>query len=1144
MTEKTNYTQSQKNVINYRGKNMLVSASAGTGKTTVMIERIAALLSEGADVSEIVVVTFTNLAAAEMKSRLAVKLTEKARDRRIIDQLERLDGANISTLHSFCSELLRNYFYVADIDPSFTVLDGNDAAVLRENALSEVMIKYYIEQDDDFKRVYKIFTKSRREESFREVIFSVYNFSRCIENFGEWYCARRKNLTDFGEDNPFVKTLLADIRQSVAYYAECMQSLFERSKTEGLNFADVFAVNAERLRNINATSLQNALFDLCKLSLEKLPNRNVKTDFGADKAIEESIRTNYRELKDDVERYVKKYSELCRGESVENLWKETEQTARYLDKIVEITERFDAKYYELRKERGGLDFNDLEHLTLKLFNDDKTAKEIREKYKYVFVDEYQDTNPVQEAIIGALSKDGNLFMVGDVKQSIYGFRGCEPQIFVDKYARFKKGKCGRAEELNDNFRSNREILNFVNEVFSLLMTEDFGKVNYRRDAQLIGTAEPVLKTVSTKIDLAVVRQNEKREIDGLYDITAECLNGKTSQGALIAKRIREYVGTDYVDKNGLPKTIGYGDIVILMRSLTDKALEIYNALVTANIPVAASFKSEGYSSQEIKDVINLLRVIGNPYNDIYFVGVCLSPFGRFTESELGEIRLDTEGRIPFYSRIKKYRETGTNAVILQKIDSLMILLEHLRFYSYSASVCEVILEAIKSAETVPAKTETEYNGTDYLLYVQGLPNSGLRMRKLYAFIDGLKGAAYASCVDKFLAYLDESDEKSEEEGMGQTNAVRIMTMHASKGLEFPVVIVAGLETQFLFDNPAIMQNAELGLAMNYYDFNSRRVAKTVSYAACGAFNKTKQREEEMRLLYVALTRAKLALNLVGVVDEKQLGAIPKLPQKARSFMDWILYALKNKYRTADDVTADALEVNVFRDITDSAEQADESDLICEQESDERSVYESLNYEYRFGSQVNMPTKVVSSALDKEYIDATDQTEFTLRQNNSRTSIGTAYHKTLQYVDLDASREAIKETILSLINDGRIDECYSEQLDVELIYAALNNAALKNLIAQGTVYREKPFMLSVPFDEVSADKRFSDETILQGVIDLLIIGEGVAYVIDYKYTSRSDTAQDNYQAQLNSYKLAVRKICGIENVECYIMSIADGKLIKM
>ena len=1141
MSRKIDYTQSQKEVISFRGKDMLVSASAGTGKTTVMIERIASLIEEGVDVNEIVVVTFTNLAAAEMKARLATRLAKKRDNPRVFRQLEKLDTASICTLHSFCSELLRNYFYVVDIDPAFAILDDATVATLKRNALDELFAEYFSKDDDAFKRVYKIFSTNRKEDNFRQTLMRLYGFSRCLENFDEWYRAHRENFLNLSDTNVVVRTLLDDIAQMVKYVHSILLRLADNSRESNFAYTDSLEKSAERVAAIRLDNLENAVLDLGKFRFANMPNRA-----GQDlDEVERELLGRYATLKKVFGNFKEKYVSLFRGEktatqyfhceSLSTLWKETQATVHDVDKLVELVARFDELYFEEKKQRGGVDYDDLEHLCLQVLSDEATRQEIHSRYKLIFVDEYQDTNPIQEAIIKALSTPDNLFMVGDVKQSIYGFRGCEPSIFVDKYEHYKATQSGQVVELNDNFRSNKQILEFVNAVFDRVMTASFGKVDYKGTAELHGTNPPTLSAPSTQVDVVVKKEVEKSEIFELYDIRKDKQIGdEVTQGEIIAARIKEYVGKAYVGENGEPKRIDYGDIVILMRGMTERATDIYNTLVSKNIPVTANFKIDGLSTKEVRDVVNLFRAIDNPYNDVALVGACLSPFGRFSEAELGLIRLDTDGIVPFYERLQQYIEKGLNAETVSKIREFLDLLDALRFYSRSASVDEVALEVLQR--------------TNYHLYVQGLPNGALRIKKLYAFIDGVKGAAYAQSVDKFLSFVDETESNRAEEGLTQTNAVRIMTMHASKGLEFPVVFVAGVETEILFDRVSVERNVDLGVAIRYYDFDNMTKSDTLGFYACKLLNHNKQREEEMRLLYVAMTRAKFVLNLVVTLTEEELNAYPKLPSLARSHADWLLPAITDLHVSQRA----AAIMNLDKHVALPKAQADKKEqLLCKQltDNDVPAIEAKLGYVYGYINETQMPSKIVSSALDKEYVDSASaddeppQPDYVLSADSDRNFVGTAYHKLYQYLPLQPTLEQIAHTLNELVNSGKIEQRFAEQIDAQLVYDTLHSPQLLRLLEGGKVYHEIPFMLSVPFNEVAEGERFTDEVMLQGVIDLLVLREDSAVVIDFKYTSRSDNVKERYKAQLNSYRIAVERICGITDVETYVLSIADNKLIK-
>lgn len=1133
-----NYTPEQQNVIDFPRnnapmQNMLVSASAGTGKTTVMIERIARLISQGVNVDQIVVVTFTTLAAAEMKTRLIAKLSQLADSLPVREQLERIDNAYICTLHSFCSDVLRNYFYVVDIDPSFSILDGITAANLKKNAIDELFKEYFSSNDEEFLKLYKIYSTGRKEENFKQLILQLHEFSRNIPYFEKWYQDVRKTHLNKDNNGALMSVLVQDVTLSINHCKAQLQQIAQRCLAEGgTQIAQVCQANLDNLNKINMHDVQSLFNDFCKFDWQRLIPKGRKAYVAMeDVVIEEKIREDFKAVDEVFKKKREVYQKLFNNKTLDVMWQEMAQSVSLSDKLVEMVCKFENKFFTLKKRRGVVDFSDLEHLTLQVLRDDEASTAIKEKYKLVFVDEYQDTNPVQEEIVNALATDNNLFMVGDIKQSIYGFRGCDPTFFATKHRRYLQNDGGVAEQLNDNFRSNKDILDFVNLVFNQIMTEDLGQVDYRKNAQLKGQTERTLKQVpSVRINF-LPKNTFEEHINDYYDITKrnEFVN-VSAQSRAIADRIKSYVGMAYKDKDGNARRIQYGDIVILMRGMGNRATEIYNELVDHDIPVTAGFKLDGFASKEVREIVNLLRVIDNPYNDIYLVGVCLCGFGNLSETELADVRLNTSGRVPFFDRLCEYVQLYQNETS-QKIAYVLQLLDDLRFYSRGASVCEVVLKVIEQ--------------TNFDLYVQGLPNGALRLNKLNAFVDSLKGASYAESIDKFLYYIDETDEARTEQALASTNAVRIMTMHASKGLEFPIVILAGMETMFNFDSPNdlhyVLRSTDLGIATQHYDFDKMKRCETIGSFACNLYNKRKQREEEMRLLYVAMTRPKYVLDIFATADQKQLDRMPNQPQNANSNLDWLLYALKNTLPTLQ-CQSDSLSVEVVDEVltTTSVRQ----DLLCEQQTDVAEIMQKLNYAYPFYNQTTMPTKIVSSALDKQFFDDDESVTAPVIVQDDKNKVGTAYHTIYQFVDYNADIQQIQSTITQLVEQGKMDAQYASQLDVELIFQTLQNPTLKQILHSGKVYHEIPFMLYAPYDQLAKDKRFSDDVMLQGVIDLLVIGEGKATVVDFKYTSHSDKVAERYPYQIASYKLAVKDICGIDNVDAYVLSIADNKLIKM
>ncbi len=1105
--------ESRNRIIDYDGRNMLVSASAGTGKTTIMISRILSLIKKGLDVENLVVVTFTNLAAAEMKRRLSEKLSEESGSR-IVRQLEKLDNAAICTLHSFCGDLLRNYFYVADVDPSFAILDAKGASALQSEVLDDLTGEYFAADDEGFRRLYRIFAERRNEENFRKVITKLYEFSRCLPDFGEWYGRVRQHLVNYSDDNPMVRELVRYAAERAEPVAEACREAAEQLEVCGMSdcahdcrrFADEISRNGSAEQYLNS---------LMKADL-KLPAKNtlvVRKCANPELAVEtlDKLRVVLGER-----RKSNKFGFL-EGRSLSEAWRDNDASLQLTDKLAEVITRFDQKYFEAKKQRGAVDFNDLEHLALKVLRDPDASKDVHKRYEAVFVDEYQDTNPVQEEIISLLARGAKLFMVGDVKQSIYHFRGCDPTIFADKYSFYKQSGEGAVEELSVNFRTDNDILHFVNDVFSLLMTQRFGNVDYLNTSCIESEVNKNFSP-SVKITLVQAPTKEKQTPHGLYQIKQAEESVDVTQGEIIAEEIKRCVGKKY-RVNGEVKTIGYGDVAVLVRGLKGtKRSEIYRALVRHNIPVTGGANVNSLSSKEVRDVVNLLRVLDNPYNDVYVAGACLSPFGGFTHDEMAEIKLRTAAqKLPFYTRMQKC-VAGKNDELAKKTEKFLDFCDEMRFLSYSATVDEVILAVMRR--------------TNYHLYVQSYPNGAARIRNLYAFLDGLKGMPYAQSVERFLTFVDESEGTEEAGAIADTDAVRIMTMHASKGLEFPVVFLAQLESEFKIDSAPQKSSSELGLAMKAYDFEKMLKKTTPAYVACELINNRRQQEEEMRLLYVAMTRAKYMLHMVAAAGKDLRG---KKGAEARSHADWLLYAVTQKYGlNAHFITVrDAL----------SPDEVAQSRLLCSQTASEEQVLNDVNYRYPFREQTDMPMKLVSSALDRDYLD-TDSPWESVALSDEKTLLGTAYHKVLQYADYGGDQAHVRGIIDFLVAQQKITSETAAQLDVQKIFDVLHNPDLAKLMSNGKVYREISFMLKAPYDEVAKQRAYTDEVMLQGVIDLLIVSQNRATVVDFKYTSHRSGIEQRYRAQMASYRLAVSRIQKIPEVLSYVFSIEDNELLPV
>ncbi len=1116
-----NYTINQQRVIDSRASNLLVSASAGTGKTTVMVERIYQLIVGGeVDISNILVVTFTKLAAAEMKQRLMTKLLANSTNPIIADQLERIEQCSICTVHSFCSDIIRNYFYVVGVDPAYSIVDSITASKLQKQALDDTI--QHAEQDEAFTTLYDMLAQRRKDKLLRQVITKQYEFSVTLVDYQQWYGSIRQQYLTLGDsDNHLVQLLVEDINNSTAELAMQWAHYGDLFDSMGMEpFAQACYARRVELTS-NRTDIEQLIRWLALLELPPIPTMNESCfPAGIDY---KSIAGEVNDFKKKTNKVLDDYAGIFGKHSWQQLADITASNVVYTDKIVQLVGEFGDRYTQLKHNRGVVDFGDLEHLALQVLGDTEALQSIRNRYHMVFVDEYQDTNSVQDSIFSAVATNGKLFAVGDIKQSIYAFRGSDPTIFLGKYHVFGTMADSEVVELNKNFRSDDRILQFANLVFGHIMTERFGKVDYKGSAMLEGAMTCSSHVPAVCIDIVPTDNSSKQEADPLYDITQPTSLEDGGEGAVISQRIRSVVGSVLTKPDGTTHKIGYGDIAILCRAFNKRVQAVYDRLVQDNIPVQSSLSADLNKGKEIRDIVSLLRVLDNATDDISLVGVCKSSIGGIDEQMLADIKVATsDTKCHFVDRLQLYIDRFDDDISSLCV-RLLSLIDRLRLVSHSDTVHRVILELMDS--------------TDYHLHVMALPNGHLRTRQLYRFVDELVGKSYNQSVDKYLQFLDSQEENKTADTVVATNAVRMMTMHSSKGLEFPVVIIVDSAKQFKFDYDKLKCDPDVGLALDHYDFDSMTSNTTVGGYCTNLKQIISAKEQEMRILYVALTRAKYHLFVVAS-DSKLLETSATAVMSANSYAKWIMSAVN----AVDGVDCAQLgiEVTVWDNDMISPVTAG-GDLLCAQSTDD-SLPDSMNYVYPYSTDV--PSKVVSSMLDRAQLDSSEADTVVALATYDQTPllIGTAYHAVYEHIARHATVADIDSCISQLVAGGVVSADIASHVDSKLVYDTINNPQLAQLM-QGRVYREIPFMLNTDMSDITSSE--SGETvILQGIIDMLVVNGDSAVVIDYKYVNSTYKLAEKYRKQLHSYKLAVERITGISKVSCYILSIRDNKIFHI
>lgn len=1097
------FTEEQQRAIASRGK-VIVSASAGSGKTAVMIERLVTLIvEEGVKLDEVVAVTFTNKAAAQMKEKLRkailAKLADPALDERkkqhLKDQLYALPLADISTFHAFCARLVRTYFYALGerdgaeeggeenagkgeseaVDPAFRIVspDSAEGEEIAARALDEMFENAYKENGEAFRALLKAYFRKKKDDKLRAIVKDLHRYARGKTDY-------REKLERMGGDN-FEETV-EFLRKSYAARAEEYAAI--AGELSGILSG---MPKAKKLLDQITAALKslagNDLFAMSRIPLEKLPNTPSASGAGAETS---AALLRLKRLSKGVKELYKELGGISSCEA---------ERARYLDgqtraaALAALVLAYDKIYCRMMREAGALDYNDLEQCALEILGKEQVQSALHEKYKYLFVDEYQDVNEVQEKLIAALSKIGirDIFLVGDRKQAIYGFRGSKSEYFLQR----EHNPEYTSLVLTANFRSGDAVLREVNEVFSRVMTEQTCGIAYSR-APMRGSERyrgHSGKVIYHRVTASKEEEEETRETRGVYSV-AEALPKKSktdAQAECIAQAVlQEYGSTYYNVDQGAEEPVCYRDIAILVRKDTKDAERIVAALAAHGIPVSTASKVNLYDFFEAKLIIDWLSYLDNGEQDIPLAAAMLSSIGAFTMEELTKIRLRFPADYAFRAAVKRYADEKD--ALGEKVKAFLALSEKLR---------------------LQAKTDTARSVVSTLL-AMGLEEEiiacGKGKERLYR-IQRLLFDAEGS-VNEFLARLKRTGYRTEYAAGGGGDAVKVMTMHKSKGLEFPVVLLASLDKGFggrdndevsVSDGFSATQNTLL-FAPKSYDAEERLVYDTLLRRAIRLNDGQETVKEEFNVLYVAMTRAKYRLHLFYQKEGEALS-----PTGATRFIDLFPPELLQ----AEEEGASGTR----RDETKRKMRAARADVVL-----------NAPFEYAFRGGEKLPVKSSATALIQAEESASERS-FPEKESAEKTSAekGTAYHKFLEHVAFGKSAE---EEILRLKKEGVLSEEEIALLDGERLTKILAIPALQALEGK-RIWREQPFLLALPASKFE-NTTIEDTILYQGVIDLFGVDEEGYFLYDYKFSARGDEdLKRHYAKQMELYKEALAKILKIE-----------------
>ncbi|MCA0969638.1 helicase-exonuclease AddAB subunit AddA [Halobacillus litoralis] len=1173
------WTKEQERAIYSHGSDILVAAAAGSGKTAVLVERIIQKLlhrENPVDIDSLLVVTFTNAAAQEMRNRvgqaLAKALEEDPGSHHLKKQLSLIQNASISTLHSFCMEVVRRNAYTLDIDPGFRIADTVESDLIQQEVLEELFEDWYGREGEEQQRFFDVverFSSDRSDLDVEKLVLDLYTFATqnpwpdaWLDEMVAMYDVAKvegeEELTWLNllkqEVDSQLKALEADIGKFLELtrepdgpytYAETADSDLEMVKQA----KGALAVSWEELQ----TYMSGAKF--ASLSRKKMECDETKKEKA--KKIRDRYKKRWNEMKDE-----------WFNRSLTSYLKDMHELHPVLKQLAVLVKDFKDRYEKMKKEKAIVDFSDLEHYCLQILLDEQStpdnpvpssvAEGFHKQFSEVLIDEYQDTNLVQETLLRLLTDSeqaGHLFMVGDVKQSIYRFRHAEPSLFLNKYKDYgQQAALGERIDLARNFRSRKQVLDATNYIFRQVLDEEVGEMEYEKEAELIysNTIYDELTSSDAKAELLLIDRESKEEEDENEEY--KDLEKAQLEARAYGRKIQEWLGNEgtapmeVVDKEtGTKRPIQYRDIVILMRSMT-WASTIVDELKQQGIPVYAELSTGYFEAIEIKVMLSLLKVIDNPMQDIPLASVLKSPIVGLNEDELAKLRL-SKRKGTYYEALLAYAERDE---LGQKVDEFTSMLKSFRERARQGALSELIWDVFRE--------------TGYYDFVGGMPGGRQRQANLRALYD--RARSYESTtfrgLFRFLRFIERMEERGDDLGAAralgeQEDVVRIMTIHKSKGLEFPAVILGAMDKQFnMMDlKNRYLLHKDYGFGTRYINPEKRLMYPTLAYHALKQAKRREMLAEEMRVLYVALTRAKEKLVMIGNVasfekkQEKWLSFIEEenwvLPPHdrldAKSYLDWVGPALIRHEHTADlrggiDVTTadeiykDESEWHVsiahgseFAILDEQIEQRDANlqkavhqwELV-EVENAEEEVVSRLDFTYPYEKAATTRAKQTVTEIKRqretkdEY--SSDQLLVPYRapivkrprfmqENKQLTGAekGSAMHTVMQHIPLSTSWMAsdVEEFVEELVEKELLTRDEADVIDHDAIAAFFETTVGELVQKAELVEREVPFSMTLPAGEVYKDwtGNAEERVFIQGVIDAMIPYKDGWMIMDYK-----------------------------------------------
>lgn len=1214
------WTKEQQEVIDSRKGNLLVAAAAGSGKTAVLVQRIINMITDTTnpiDIDKLLVVTFTNAAASEMKERvqfaIETLLEKDATNLQLKQQLVLLEKANITTIHSFCLNIIKEYFYKLNLTSDFRIGSEQELTLLKLKTMDEVFEELYKEENEEFYTLVDQFGSTRGDSNLRELLLNMYHFVVSSPNPKKWL---QDSAKDFYIDDTFnflqtpagkilIETLKIEfegILQSMEQIIEQVNGIAELKQystkylSEFYQFKKVFDVFDKNWNGIKC-ALDNIVFEDYRSGMKRLP----KTTEEHIKKLQKNSKKTRDKCKDDI---VNLRTEIFFREE-DDIKIEYKKLYTISKAISDILSRFIDKYQEVKKINNIIDFNDIEHFAIKLLTDEvngdlvpsEIASIYSEKFEEIFIDEYQDSNLTQELILTSISRNNeNRFMVGDLKQSIYKFRQARPEIFLEKYNRYSTNlkEIDKKILLHKNFRSRGEVLDATNFIFEHIMRSEVGGLEYGEEEKLnlggsfknntedkVITGGPaelhiISNTKSSSNIESIDISDEKEELDKIQQ-EAKVIGNIIKD--LMTPNNKGEIFKVIDKKTGQYRKVNFGDIVILLRSTSNWQDTIATELGKSGIPVTMSSNSGYLNSFEIKTSMAIMKAISNPYEDISLVGALRTSCFNFTEDDLTLLK-NNGGNLCFYELLEKHCEKDNELGMKCKI-TLEKINEFIDF-SKKHSIYETL--------------NFIYSSTNYYTFISTLPNGEIRRNNLELLLEraNVFSKDNNSSIDRFIKYIEDLiDNELDLEGhssiTGGNDSVNIMTIHKSKGLEFPVVICAGMGKQFNtmdLKNP-FLYHIDLGYGPQIIDTKRKITYHSAKKEALKRKMHIETLAEEIRILYVALTRPKEKLIITGMVNDlessmEKWGSFThvenKLPAyailKSSTYLDWIVPTVL-KHNDFKDLCLEYEIEDVIRTKHNSKwsykiwDTSELSDFTLEVDDIQSNIKKDINKEFdvilsNLNKENSFNTnykKTIKSFSITDFLEITHSKENVndnillpdlIEENSmfSATDIGNIFHETMQKIDIRNinSKKDVYSEIDRLVKNGLLLDVEADVLNKSRIWNFINSDLGKRIKNSKDFKREQP--ISIYLDNDTTMKQISniDSAIINGIIDIYFEEEDGLVIIDYKTDYVDDkninNIIDEYSIQLKLYKEALEKITNKKVKECYLHLFSKQESFKI